>query len=117
MQTRTHSAFEAVANVAVGYLVGLAAQVVIFPLVGVQASFGQNLVISVFFTLVSLARSYLLRRWFNRLAAAAVAGADREEALITGDAPSRQVAECGCGARLGRSACVWPDCLRSSDHA
>jgi hypothetical protein len=82
MQSRTYSAFEAGANVVVGYLIGLTAQLTIFPLVGVSASLGQNLVISVFFSLVSLARSYLLRRWFNRLAAVAVQRTAREAELI-----------------------------------
>jgi len=66
-QPRRHSVFEAVANVAVGYGVGLLGQVIVFPLVGVQASIAQNLSISVAFTAVSLVRSYVLRRAFNRL--------------------------------------------------
>lgn len=67
-QSRTHSAIEAVTNVAIGYLVALAGQIVVFPLVGVQASMGQNLVIGAAFTAISLARSYVVRRVFNRWA-------------------------------------------------
>lgn len=64
-QSRTHSAIEAVTNVAIGYLVALAGQIVVFPLVGVEASMGQNLVIGAAFTAISLVRSYGVRRLFN----------------------------------------------------
>lgn len=65
-QSRRHSAFEAVANVLIGYGISLAAQIVIFPLFGVKATLAQNIGIGLAFTAVSLVRSYLLRRWFNR---------------------------------------------------
>lgn len=68
MQTRKQSAIEAVANVAIGYTVAVLAQVVVFPAVGVSASIGQNLAIGAAFTAISLARSYCVRRWFNRRA-------------------------------------------------
>jgi len=64
-QTRTHSAIEAVANVAVGYSVAVAAQLAVFPLFGIRVSLGDNLAIGALFTAVSLARSYALRRLFN----------------------------------------------------
>jgi hypothetical protein len=64
-QSRRMSLVESLTNIAVGYLVALAAQIIVFPLVGVQASLSQNLMIGVLFTLVSLARSYALRRVFN----------------------------------------------------
>lgn len=67
MQSRKHSAIESVANVAVGYCVALAAQAVIFPMFGLHASAGQNAAIGGLFTIVSLVRSYALRRLFNRL--------------------------------------------------
>lgn len=65
-QTRLHSALEAVANIAAGSAIAYAAQVVIFPLYGVHFSTGEHLQIMVLFTVVSLARSYALRRVFNR---------------------------------------------------
>lgn len=67
-QSRTHSAIESVTNVAIGYGVALAGQIVVFPIVGVQASMSQNLVIGAAFTAISLVRSYVVRRVFNRLA-------------------------------------------------
>lgn len=67
-QTRLHSAIESVTNVTIGYGVALAGQPVVFPLVGVAANMGQNLVIGAAFTGISLARSYAVRRLFNRWA-------------------------------------------------
>lgn len=65
-QSRAHSLAESIANIAIGYSVALAGQLVVFPLVGVQASLGQNLTIGAAFTAISLIRSYAVRRIFNR---------------------------------------------------
>ena len=61
------SAAESVANVAIGYGIALATQVVVFDALQISVSLGQNLWIGAVFTVVSLVRSYLLRRFFNRL--------------------------------------------------
>ena len=65
-QTRRMSFAESCANIAIGYGVALASQIVVFPLFGVHADLGQNIGIGLVFTAVSLVRSYALRRWFNR---------------------------------------------------
>lgn len=65
-QSRRNSAYEAVANVAIGYLVAVAAQICIFPLFGIRVNLQDNLLIGAAFTAVSLVRSYALRRIFNR---------------------------------------------------
>lgn len=65
-QTRAHSAFEAVANVAVGYVISVAATAIILPAFGYRVSTSDALGISAAFTVISLARSYALRRLFNR---------------------------------------------------
>ena len=70
-QSRIASLLEAITNVGLGWLVALATQLLAFPLVGIEASLQQNLLIGAIFTAVSLARSYLLRRLFNRLATGA----------------------------------------------
>lgn len=64
-QTRAHSALEAVANVAVGYGVAVGSQIAILPLFGVHLPLADNLLIGVYFTAISLARSYVVRRVFN----------------------------------------------------
>lgn len=58
---------EAAANVAIGYGVAVAAQVAVFPWFGLHASLSDNLLIGAVFTVVSLVRSYFLRRLFNYL--------------------------------------------------
>lgn len=66
-QPRHWSAIEALTNVVVGYLLAVATQMLVFPLFGLSASLGQNLLIGLIFTVVSIVRSYTLRRIFNRL--------------------------------------------------
>lgn len=66
-QSRLLSAVEAVANVAVGYLVALGSQLAIFPLFDIHIPFTSNLAIGAWFTAISLVRSYVIRRWFNGL--------------------------------------------------
>jgi hypothetical protein len=64
-QSRRMSFVESCVNVAVGYGVAVAAQVAIFPVFGIRVSLADNLLIGAFFTVVSIARSYALRRAFN----------------------------------------------------
>ena len=66
-QSKTASAVESVANVAIGYAVAVATQAAVFPLFGIQASATDHASIAAIFTVVSIVRSYLLRRAFNRL--------------------------------------------------
>jgi hypothetical protein len=65
-QSRKHSLLESLVNVAIGYFVALAAQLMIFPLFGIHVSMQDNLLIGALFTVVSIVRSYALRRLFNR---------------------------------------------------
>lgn len=67
MQTRLQSAIEAMANVFVGYLVAILSQIVVFPWFGIHIPLSSNLAIGAWFTVISLVRSYVLRRWFNGL--------------------------------------------------
>jgi membrane protein implicated in regulation of membrane protease activity len=66
MQSRRRSALEAVANVLVGYVVAVLTQIAVFPLFGMHVPLSDNLLIGLIFTVVSLLRSYALRRVFNR---------------------------------------------------
>ena len=72
-QTRLGSLIEAGINVLIGFVINMAANFVILPLVGFEITLAQNLFIGVLYTLVSVARSYIVRRWFNaRLRAASL---------------------------------------------
>lgn len=64
-QSRRMSLIESVANVLIGYIVALGAQLVVFPLLGIEVKLSQNLLIGAIFTVVSIARSYCMRRAFN----------------------------------------------------
>jgi hypothetical protein len=64
-QSKMHSLIEALVNVAVGYCIAVAAQIVVFPLFGVHISLRQNIEIGIIMTAVSIIRSYTLRRVFN----------------------------------------------------
>ena len=64
-QSRLGSLLESIANIAVGYGVAVASQLLIFPLFGIHIPLADNLLIGVWFTIISLARSYAIRRWFN----------------------------------------------------
>jgi hypothetical protein len=66
-QSRAMSLLEAVANVAVGYSVAVVTQIVIFPVFGLHSTRAQNLKMGAVFTVVSIARSYVLRRLFERI--------------------------------------------------
>ena len=69
MQSRGMSALEAVSNVTLGWGAALVTQVVLFPIVGLQMTLSQHLVLSGAFTAVSLVRSYTLRRMFAAMGA------------------------------------------------
>lgn len=64
------SAVEAVANVAIGYVVAVAANAVVLPMFGLHPTAFDSFAIGALFTAISLARSYVLRRLFNRIRSA-----------------------------------------------
>jgi len=66
-QSRLMSLVESFANVIVGYGVAVVTQILIFPVFGLQTTLGQNLAMGGVFTIVSLARSFLLRRLFEAI--------------------------------------------------
>lgn len=66
-QSRAMSLVEAATNVVVGYVLAVVTQVVVFPWFGLEAALGEHLAIGAAFVMVSLSRSYLLRRLFERL--------------------------------------------------
>jgi hypothetical protein len=67
MQLKKHSLIESITNVIVGYGVALLSQIIIFPIFGIKVTIRDNVLIGLFFTVVSIIRSYALRRIFNKL--------------------------------------------------
>ena len=67
MQTRQQSFIESCVNVAIGYVVALASQLLVFPWFGINIPLSHNIAIGGIFTFVSIGRSYMVRRMFNYL--------------------------------------------------
>ena len=66
-QSRLMSLVESLVNVLVGYGVAVATQMAVFPLFGLAVTVTENLLIGLIFTVVSIVRSYALRRGFEAL--------------------------------------------------
>ena len=66
MQSHRASLMEAAANVMAGLFLSFLLQLILFGAMGIAANLGRNLLITAAFSLLSLARSYILRRLFNR---------------------------------------------------
>lgn len=66
MQSRWHSFLESAVNILVGYSIGVASQMLVFPLFGIKVTLAENLLMGLYFTVISLARSYVIRRMFNQ---------------------------------------------------
>ena len=65
-QSRGMSLIEAATNVAVGYVLAVATQIIVFPWFSLHPSLGENLALGGIFVGISLLRSYALRRLFER---------------------------------------------------
>lgn len=59
------SLIESLTNIAIGFSVNLVANFFILPCFGYEITLKKNLGLGLCFTVVSLARSYCIRRWFN----------------------------------------------------
>jgi len=61
------SLVESLTNVIIGYGLAVVTQLFIFPLFGLQTTLAENMTIGAIFTVVSIGRSYCLRRVFEGL--------------------------------------------------
>lgn len=66
MQTKKQSLTEAITNTAVGFGISYVSTFLIFPVLGIVTSPGTNLIIVIYFTIISILRGYVLRRAFNK---------------------------------------------------
>ncbi len=64
-QTKLGSFVEAWANIAVGFGINFTANLIVLPWFGFDVKPVDAFGIGVVFTAISLARSYVIRRWFN----------------------------------------------------
>lgn len=65
-QTRLGSFIEALMNVAIGFGINFTANMLILPAFGFASlTAATNLKIGMLYTVISVIRSYVIRRWFN----------------------------------------------------
>jgi hypothetical protein len=64
-QSRKGSLLEAIINILIGYSINFTAQIWVFPAFGVHVTVKENLEMGLIFTVISIIRSYTLRRFFN----------------------------------------------------
>lgn len=98
-QTRLGSLIEAVFNTAIGLGISLIANALVFPLFNFHPSLIQNVAISTIYTFISIARGYVIRRWFNarlqraaRLMAKTIAPPPAPPPVLTDQLPCQQCA-------------------------
>lgn len=63
--TRLESFIESVINTGLGFLLALVTQILIYPLFDIEVSLGDQTLLALIFTAVSLVRGYVVRRYFN----------------------------------------------------
>ena len=65
-QSKLSSLAETLLSIAIGFAVSVVMTALVMPAYGHHVTIGQNLQITGIFTVTSIARSYLVRRAFNR---------------------------------------------------
>ena len=83
MQSPAMSLVETSVNVVTGYGLAVLVQLLVFPVFRLHVPFSESLIIGLVFTMVSMVRSYALRRLFERIR---IGGLQREAAALWGAA-------------------------------
>ena len=65
-QSKWVSLLEANTNTFIGFFITLLVSPLIYTLVGITYTFSQLWVVTMLFTLISVLRGYVIRRWFNK---------------------------------------------------
>ena len=65
MQTKKQSLIETLTSVFVGWLIGVILNMLVLPLFDYDITVVDSLWVSLIFTVVSVIRGYIIRRWFN----------------------------------------------------
>ena len=66
MQTKRQSLIETLTSVFVGWLIGVILNLTVLPLFNYNITVTDSLWVSLIFTVISVIRGYLIRRYFNR---------------------------------------------------
>ena len=62
-----HSLLEAKVNILIGFSINYFANLIVLPLFGLPVTMLDAFGIGLIFTVISLVRSYVIRRWFNTM--------------------------------------------------
>ena len=65
MQTKRQSLIETLTSVFVGWLIGVILNMLVLPLFDYNITVVDSLLVSLIFTVISVVRGYLIRRFFN----------------------------------------------------
>lgn len=66
MQSKLGSLMEALTNIAIGLTIGFVSNIIVLPAFGYNVTIADGAMISVVFTAISLVRSYVIRRIYNK---------------------------------------------------
>ena len=67
MQSKKLSIIEAVSNTVIGLLTSFCIQLMIYPILNIEVSINQNIIITFVFFIASILRGYVVRRLFNKI--------------------------------------------------
>ncbi len=56
---------ETLTNVGIGWFISFIANMLVLPLFGYNINLTDGVLISIIFTIISIVRGYVVRRWFN----------------------------------------------------
>lgn len=65
-QTKTNSIIESITNTGIGLLTTLIFSPIIYSMIGMEYTYKQLGMATVLFTILSIVRGYVVRRWFNK---------------------------------------------------
>ena len=65
MQSKRESMIETLMNVGIGWFISFIANMLVLPLFGYNINLTDGVLISIIFTIISIVRGYMVRRWFN----------------------------------------------------
>lgn len=67
MQSKKLSLIESIANTFVGFILSIGLQLAIYPVLDIEVTLSENLIITLSFMVLSVLRGYFLRRLFNKI--------------------------------------------------
>ena len=65
MQSKKESLVETLTNVGIGWFISFVANMLVLPVFGYNINLTDGILISIIFTVISIIRGYVVRRWFN----------------------------------------------------